>query len=40
LIRSAEGIVWVPGFRVAHHARVDATTTEVIRLEVEKINRQ
>jgi tRNA(Ile)-lysidine synthase len=40
LIRSAEGIVWVPGFRVAHHARVDATTTEVIRLEVEEINRQ
>lgn len=40
LIRSAEGIVWVPGFRVAHHARVDEDTTEIIRLVVEKINRQ
>lgn len=40
LIRSSEGIVWVPGFRISHHARVDDTTTEVIRLVVEKINRQ
>jgi len=40
LIRSAEGIAWVPGFRIAHHARVDKSTTEVIRLVIEKINRQ
>lgn len=40
LIRSGEVIVWVPGFRIAHHAQVDETTKHVIRMVVEKIDRQ
>ncbi len=34
LVRSGGEIVWVPGFRVAHSARVKPDTTQVLRLEL------
>ena len=36
LIRAGGEIIWIPGFRIANHVRVDETTTEVIRLEMKK----
>jgi tRNA(Ile)-lysidine synthase len=36
ILRAGGEIVWIPGFRIAHHARVDETTTEVIHIVLEK----
>ncbi|MDY6918564.1 MAG: tRNA lysidine(34) synthetase TilS [Chloroflexota bacterium] len=37
LVCSKEGIVWVVGWRIAHHARVTDSTRRVLHLEFEKL---